>query len=524
MHIVSLYDNEHFPAGARRTLGIDQYIDEFGLLQRGHTERHELETLLPPDPEQQDFAVEDPDAEDEDAEGKKIDHGGKKKWRRDRRHLELDEMLQFDLGGKTVILGAAEYNAKRNNQIRRELAETHPEYVDLADYPELTDEQLILKEDEYVDESGVVRSGWKRRDRLERHMIGEPLRTTLAKDEYVDLDGGGPGRLRVGRRVKEPKLTEAEYLLASAEEKRADDAKDPNGTPVIPEGAKRTLNDDEYLDEYGVVRRNIDKRRALDAKPKIQLEEGAEFFTAIIAEDVDFYFDRPGGGAHRLGHGDDVEGFVAETYTVVDTYSGGEMRSLRRDRRWLEHYEHVVVDDSLPGGDQRRRVQYDRRTTENKDEPVITKLALHEWVDDANIVHTNWEDRDAWERTHPEGVPSGRPVKFTLKRDEYIDTERRLRVREVGDDPEARLPTLPLGCVCQLAFDEWVDEFGLIRQGRVEREMLEHRWRGTLPEDQEMQVEVFPKSCAMNPIFTHIIRIRVAACLINISCGASLLC
>ena len=99
-----------------------------------------------------------------------------------------------------------------------------------------------LEEDEYIDESGVIQEGWRQRDQAEKAIFNPAPRKNpqkLGPDEIIDRKTGRvimkTGRVRPVRREEE--------------EEEDDDEK-----KMMLLLQKEVLSDDEWIDEWGIVR------------------------------------------------------------------------------------------------------------------------------------------------------------------------------------------------------------------------------------------------------------------------------
>ena len=141
-------------------------------------------------------------------------------------------------------------------------------------------------------------------------------------------------------------------------------------------------------------------------------------------------------------------------------------RPLRRDVRSLEADE--WIDEGADGGEGLGKVRTGKAARAAKGLMVPAVLGDDEWIDDHGFVRTSFTMKDICDR-----ASGGRPVKFLLKDDEYIeDKDCYLRVRA------PHLTYVSTSARRVLDEDEYIDEFGLVRQDLEVRQMLESQNAG----------------------------------------------
>lgn len=171
-----------------------------------------------------------------------------------------------------------------------------------------------------------------------------------------------------------------------------------------PDWSRTKLEIDEWIDEHGIVRTDngVFQRKMIEDEPQ--------------SEQQDFLVEATPAELRKYAY--DPYGYVPP----------GKVR-VRRDRRHLEDDEHIVED---PGEEEDeepvRFVLPGRHAAEQNGEKTNRTLPVNHWIDHNDAVVSDWHLRDQQERF---SYPEARPVKFTLRLDEYIDEGIRLRVRSL---------------------------------------------------------------------------------------------
>ena len=331
--------------------------------------------------------------------------------RRDRRFLEKDEYIVDDTKrGISRVFGGKEQVTKNRPGLK------------FRDW---------LEEEEWIDDFDLVQQNWKLQDRRERYDGHyEPSRFELKKDEYID----GTGRLRCFLEGKEPPG------WAEGAPKEVDSTTNPPPN-------RFALEPDEYIDEVGLVHVDAVRRRALAFKAEAGAEKDNRFIlgdVAKIAGDgillgvTDFDAESFSSGAERekMGRSGPVD---APVRRLKDQY--------RRDRRFVEPDEYIFRDQHT--GD--RKIHSGRQWAVGGGLPVLlaTSLKKNEWIDEDGIVRTNWSQRDRADR-----FMVGKPCKYKLAPDEYIDSTDRLRV--LGSTSGPLLGRERVGLIGPVVSDQYV--------------------------------------------------------------------
>lgn len=217
----------------------------------------------------------------------------------------------------------------------------------------------------------------------------------------------------------------------------------------LPPDARLELAPDEYIDGNGVVRANPRIRRQLEKEPPKDFEQ-------VEIEEESW---------------EDEEEIVRRGWVMKKP-----KRRPRRDKKHVEEDEDIQVDLFKD----KKRVRRGKRARVAKGKPVTeVTLESEEWIDEYDEVRIGWKQKDQEERLIP-----ARPVKATLKEDEYIDESGRLRAVKKRDK-------LPPGAVQELESDEYIDEAGVVRVNRKIRKRLDRAPPADFGEVVEIQSESF---------------------------------
>lgn len=228
---------------------------------------------------------------------------------------------------------------------------------------------------------------------------GRPVRAKLEHDEYID-----------------------EHLVVQKRRERA----------PLPPKARTFVEEEEYIDEFGTVRKGWAIRKKLLKDPPKDFE------------------DIPLPPPPR-------EPPLKKSDIGVEETKRPRPPVPRRGPKILEEDEYIEVDEIT----NERRVRKNRQRARKQGKPIRTTLEEDEWIDEVDIVREGWSKRDKFERKFP-----ARPKKAKLAPDEYVDETGRIAVAK----PRARLPPAARRYLVE---DEYIDEYGVVRKGFNIRKEIE---------------------------------------------------
>lgn len=126
--------------------------------------------------------------------------------------------------------------------------------------------------------------------------------------------------------------------------------------------------------------------------------------------------------------------------------------------------------------------------------PIITPPRQDEYIAPSGQVRVGFSGFSSFRAS----LRDSRAVKYLLKEDEYIDEEGRLRILLGG----ASFLSAEPGSRFELAKNEYIDEFGIVRVGMKERRELEE-FLPHNPWQQDMEVPLGPRDDTDQELLRH---------------------